>query len=549
MQSRYILNIRKKNQSKRYPVHCTNSTSKSNHIHTKRDFHKTERIQDDIEKQEFYQMRKEFIQNLKKEKGVNAYPVYSQTVTLAQYKEKYDSVQKEERLDTIVELAGRVTSKRYSGKNLYFLTIQQDNVLVQLRCAKNEFEDAGQFKWGTEMIKRGDIIAARGYPFRTKSGELSLNPLSFDMLSPCMHLLPQYNEVSDMESRGRKRYRDLMLNSGVKDVFKVRSTILRNIRKFFDSRGFIEVETPILDIAPSGAIAKPFKTFHNSLKSDLFMRIAPELYLKQIIVGGIDKVYEIGKSFRNEGLDATHNVEFTTIEYYQAYADYYDIMDQTEELLKELVFSATGKYEIEYVVDNQTATIDFSKPFKRVSIVETIEEKLNIKLPDVNDNSEENIRFLTKIFEDNNFSLPSKMTTAKLFEGLIEELLEVDCTQPTFLIDFPTITSPLAKPHRSKAGVVERFELFIAKMEICNAYSELNDPEDQANRFKGQADGEVSRNVKEIQDNYVTCLEYGLPPTGGFGMGIDRLCMLITGSRTIKDVILFPLYKPDQLKD
>lgn len=332
-------------------------------------------------------------------------------------------------------------------------------------------------------------------------------------------------------------------------MFLTRSKVINSLRSFLDSRGFVEVETPMLQKHPGGAIAKPFETYLHAHHASLYMRIAPELYLKQLIVGGIDRVYEIGKQFRNEGVDLTHNPEFTTCEFYQAYSDYNDLMTTTEELLRHIVFAVTGGYTVSVEIPKkkgkpelgyEKVELDFSKPFKRLYIEEDLAKCLNIdKLPDVNDSSS-TAAFL-ELCKRHNIEVEAPFTPPRLLDSLVEHYLESQCTQPTFLCHQPLATSPLARQHRSQPGVTERFELFAARMELCNAYTELNDPEEQRKRFAHQV--ALGESLGFNEEWFCNVLEWGLPPTGGWGMGIDRLVMLITGRFAIKEVLLFPFMK------
>lgn len=369
------------------------------------------------------------------------------------------------------------------------------------------------------------------------------------LLSPCLHLLPDYNSLTDKELRYRNRHVDLMVNRGIRDVFLTRSKVINSLRNFLDNRGFVEVETPMLQKHPGGAIAKPFETYLHAHHANLYMRIAPELYLKQLIVGGIERVYEIGKQFRNEGVDLTHNPEFTTCEFYQAYSDYNQLMETTEELLKHIVFSVTGGYTVQVEIPkkkgqpqlgHETVELDFSKPFRRIYIEEDLAKCLGIaKLPDVNDPASADA-FL-ELCRRHSVEVEAPFTSPRLLDALVETFLESQCTQPTFLCHQPLATSPLARQHRSQPGVTERFELFAARMELCNAYTELNDPEEQRRRFAQQV--ALGESLGFNEEWFCQVLEWGLPPTGGWGMGIDRLVMLITGKFAIKEVLLFPFMK------
>ena len=403
--------------------------------------------------------------------------------------------------------------------------------------------------------RRGDILGVRGYPGKSKRGELSVFPRECVLLTPCLHMLPgAHSGLTDKETRFRMRYLDLMCNDHVAETFHTRTAVIRHVRQFWDSRGFLEVETPMMNMIPGGATAKPFVTFHNDLNMQLYMRIAPELYLKQLVIGGIERVYEIGRQFRNEGIDMTHNPEFTTCEAYCAYTDYHDFMNFTEEMISSLVLKLKGSYVIDYHSDGPDAPptrIDFTPPWRRISMVDALEAALGEKMPGSAtgqlETPEVNAWLLAQCAK-HGVTCPPPTSTARLLDKLVGEFLESQCINPGFICDHPQLMSPLAKYHRTKPGMTERFELFVNCRELVNAYTELNDPlvqrklfEDQA-RAKAQGDDEAMG----VDETFLNALEYGLPPTGGWGMGIDRMVMLLADMNNIKEVLLFPAMKPDE---
>ena len=403
------------------------------------------------------------------------------------------------------------------------------------------------------MLKRGDVIGVTGCPARTKKNELSIVPKSITLLSPCLRMLPHLHfGIKDKEVRFRQRYLDLIVNPQHRDKFVTRAKIISYVRRFMDELGFLEIETPIFNMIAGGATAKPFITHHNSLNMDLFLRVAPELYHKMLVVGGIDRVYEIGRQFRNEGIDLTHNPEFTTCEFYMAYADYNDLMQITEIMLSGLVYEITGGYVFKYHPTDEEGgpefEVDFTPPFRRVSMIRELEKKLGVTFPHPSEfDTVEFCQFVGDLCEKNNIECPPPRTAARLLDKLVGEFVEVDCVNPTFICDHPQIMSPLAKWHRSVDGLTERFELFVCQKEICNAYTELNDPVVQRERFDMQAKDKAAGDdeAQLIDENFCTALEYGLPPTGGWGFGIDRMTMFLTDSSNIKEVLFFPAMKPE----
>lgn len=462
----------------------------------------------------------------------------------------------EHRENDVHSLAGRVHNIRASGKNLVFMDIHSECQKVQIMANAAKFVGEPGAETFPEIIRRigrGDVVGLTGFAAKTKKGELSIIPSDMKILAPCLHMLPKAQSgLKDKETRFRQRYLDLIMNDNVKNIFITRARIISYIREYLDANGFLEVETPLMSMIAGGATAKPFVTHHNDLKLDLFMRVAPELYLKRLVVGGMDRVYEIGKNFRNEGIDMTHNPEFTCCEFYMAYADYKDLMQMTEEMVSSMVKMIHGTYIVKFKPDEATDyTMDFTPPWKRLNIQEELEKLFPGKMPQPTElHTEEARSKLESIVREQGLECAPPRTSARLMDKLIGEYLEEQCVSPTFICEHPIIMSPLAKYHRSKLGVTERFEAFVAKKEIANAYTELNNPMVQAERFQQQAQDKAAGDdeAQDFDHDFVTALEYGLPPTGGWGLGIDRLTMFLTNNNNIKEVLLFPAMKPVEEK-
>lgn len=432
------------------------------------------------------------------------------------------------------KIAGRLMSIRGHGKTI-FADIQ-DNDRLQIYLKRDNLGE-DQFNLFSKFIDLGDIVWIKGTSFRTKMGEITLDVKEFKLLSKCLQPLPEkFHGISDIEIKYRQRYLDLITSKETKERFIKRSKLIRSIRNFLDNDGYIEVETPMLHPIAGGANAKPFITHHNALNSDFYLRIAPELYLKRLVVGGFEKVYEINRNFRNEGISTRHNPEFTMIEFYTAYKDYHFAMEFTESILRYAAQEVSGTLELPF----GNHIIDFSKPFERISIKDAV--KLHGNLTD-NDLTQENIdKAISK------YKVKLKNTNAskeeKIF-ALFEEVAEPKLIQPTFIIDFPIEVSPLSKRDAQNPEIASRFELFIAGMEISNGFNELNDPFDQAKRFEDQLKAHEGgdEEAHQFDADYILALEYGLPPTVGVGIGIDRLAMLLTNITSIKEIILFPTLK------
>ncbi|XP_039066838.1 lysine--tRNA ligase, cytoplasmic-like isoform X1 [Hibiscus syriacus] len=529
---------------------------------------------EDIDPTQFHENRLKFLAAQKAE-GKNPYPhKFFTSMSIVEYIDAYGSLGNGEHIeDVAVSLAGRIMSKRASSSKLFFYDLHGGGAKVQVMAdASKSGLDEAEFAKFHSTVKRGDIVGVTGFPGKTKRGELSIFPKSFIVLSHCLHMMPRQKAgpdasvmktelwipgstrnpetyiLKDQETRYRQRYLDLMLNLELRQIFKTRSKIISYVRSFLDNRDFLEVETPMMNMIAGGAAARPFVTHHNELNMRLYMRIAPELYLKELVVGGLDRVYEIGKQFRNEGIDLTHNPEFTTCEFYMAFADYNDLMELTEKMLSGMVKELTGGYKIKYHangLDNDPIEIDFSPPFRRLDMVEELEKMANLNIPKDFSSDEAN-KYLADACAKFEIKCPPPQTTARLLDKLVGHFLEETCVNPTFIINHPEIMSPLAKWHRSKPGLTERFELFINKHELCNAYTELNDPVVQRQRFAEQLKDRQSGDdeAMALDETFCTALEYGLPPTGGWGLGIDRLAMLLTDSQNIKEVLLFPAMKP-----
>ena len=451
-------------------------------------------------------------------------------------KEKFvDPVEGEEAEPMTVSIAGRLMSKRGHGKAT-FCNIQDMYGRIQIYVKLDEVgaESYEEFK----KYDIGDIVGITGTVFRTHTGEISIKVKTIDLLSKSLRPLPEkYHGLKDMDLRYRQRYVDLIVNSEVKDTFVARSKIITGIRNYLNERNYLEVDTPILNTIPGGASARPFVTHHNTLDIDMYLRIAPELYLKRLIVGGFDKVYEMGRLFRNEGMDIKHNPEFTTFELYSAYEDYHDMMDLTEDLIATLAKDVCGDTKINY----QGTDIDLTPRWKRISMIDAIKEVTGVDFNETN-TDEEALAMAESIgVEVEGFKVRGHIIN-EVFEARVEETL----IQPTFIMDYPIEVSPLTKKKPSDPRLVERFELFIGGREYANAYSELNDPIDQKERFMMQmAEREAGNDeANMIDDDFVQALEYGMPPTGGLGVGVDRLIMLLTNSYSIRDVLLFPTMKP-----
>ena len=450
--------------------------------------------------------------------------------TSAKIKDNYDELEGKR-----VSIAGRIMSKRGMGK-VCFCHVADIDGQIQLFVKKDMLGDEEYARFKKYDI--GDIVGASGEVFKTNTGEISIRPDKITLLSKSLLPLPEkFHGLTDPDLKYRQRYVDLIMNQDVKNTFIARSKIVRCIREFMDNRGFLEVETPVLNTIPGGAAARPFVTHHNALDIDMYMRIATELHLKRLIVGGLERVYEIGRIFRNEGMDTRHNPEFTTIEIYEAYADYHDVMDLTEELIRYCAREVCGTEQITY----QGVEIDLSH-FERLTMIDAVKKYSGVDFNEIKTDEE-----AQKIAKEHNLELePAKDSRGDIINLFFEEYVEEKLVQPTFIMDYPVEVSPLAKRKPDQPELTERFEVFITSREMGNAFSELNDPIDQRKRFEHQAKlraaGDDEANM--VDEDFLTALEYGMPPTGGLGIGVDRLVMLLTDSYSIRDVLLFPTMKP-----
>ncbi|MCX6333878.1 MAG: lysine--tRNA ligase [Bacteroidia bacterium] len=492
------------------------------------------------------QIRRNSLEEIKK-LGINPYPA-AEYKTNSFAKDILDNYTPEKNNYQDVTLAGRIMSRRIMG-NASFAEIMDSSGRIQIYLRRDDICPGEDKKMYNDVFKHhldnGDIIGVKGFVFKTQMGETTVHVKEFTILCKSLHPLPIVKEkdgiifdaITDPEMRYRQRYVDLIVNPNVRDIFRKRTRIYQSMRELFNSKGYLEVETPVLQPIPGGATARPFITHHNALDIPLYLRIADELYLKRLIVGGYEGVYEFSKDFRNEGMDRTHNPEFTVMEIYIAYKDYNWMMSFTEEIISKVAMDLHGKTEVTY----DGKIINLKPPYKRISMLDSIKENTGLDITGMDEGQ------LRKACDNLGVEHNPTMGKGKLIDAIFSERCEHTLVQPTFIIDYPTETSPLTKMHRSKPGLTERFELFINCKEIANAYSELNDPIDQMARFQDQIilSEKGDNEAMFIDLDFVRALEYGMPPTSGMGMGMDRVAMLMTDQQSIQDVLFFPQMKPE----
>ena len=484
-----------------------------------------------LDENNLIKVRKEKLEELQK-KGKNPFEItkYNRTNTAREIKSNYEAFENKD-----VSVAGRIIAKRIMGKAT-FCTIQDCDEKIQSYVSINDLGEESYSDFKTYDI--GDIIGITGFVFKTRTEEISIHAKEIVLLTKSLRPLPEkFHGLKDTELRYRQRYVDLIVNPEVKKTFELRTKIIKEIRKILDNKGYLEVDTPILNTIAGGAAARPFITHHNTLDMDMYLRIANELYLKRLIVGGFDKVYEMGRMFRNEGISIKHNPEFTNIELYSAYEDYNDMMDITEEIISTVAQNVLGTTKITY----QGTPIDLTPGWKRIPMIDAIKEVTGIDFNTLNTDEE-----ASEAARSIGVNVEGTLARGEVINLVFEEKVEDTLVQPTFIIDYPVEVSPLTKRKPSDPRLVERFEIFIGGREYGNAYSELNDPIDQYERFLEQARQKDNGNeeANDMDEDFVQALEYGMPPTGGLGIGVDRLIMLLTDSASIRDVLLFPTMKP-----
>ena len=488
---------------------------------------------EELDMNHLMQIRRDKLKELQ-EQGKNPYEItkFNRTNTAGEIKANYENFEQKD-----VTVAGRIIAKRIMGK-ASFCTIQDSDKKIQSYVSINDLGEESYNLFKTYDI--GDFIGITGFVFKTRTEEISVHAKEVTLLSKSLRPLPEkFHGLKDVDLRYRQRYVDLIMNPEVKKTFEARSQIIREIRNILDEKGYLEVDTPMLNTISGGATAKPFITHHNALNIDMYLRIATELNLKRLIVGGYDKVYEMGRIFRNEGMDIRHNPEFTSIELYEAYADYHDMMDMVEELFSRCSQKVLGTTKITY----QGQEIDLAPGWKRISMIDSIKEACGVDFNEINTDEEAVV-----LAKERGIEIPDKTkeTRGDVISLFFDEYVEKTLIQPTFVYDYPIEVSPLAKKKKEDPRLTERFEAFIGGREYGNAFSELNDPIDQYERFKKQVEAREAGDDEAgmMDEDFIQALEYGMPPTGGLGIGIDRMVMLLTDSASIRDVLLFPTMKP-----
>ncbi|KYC38354.1 lysine--tRNA ligase [Scytonema hofmannii PCC 7110] len=481
--------------------------------------------------------------------GMNPYAYHGElTHHAAELQEKFADLPNGEEVDVEVAVAGRIMARRVFGK-LAFFTLQDETGTIQLYLEKKRIEEgmadfADAFDNLKQLTDVGDILGAKGTIKRTEKGELSVYVKKYTILTKSLLPLPdKWHGLTDVAKRYRQRYIDLIVNPEVRQTFRRRALITAGIRRYLEQRDFIEIETPVLQSEAGGADARPFITYHNTLEIELYLRIATELHLKRLIVGGFEKVFELGRIFRNEGISTRHNPEFTSIEIYQAYVDYNDMMALTEDIITTVAKEVLGTLEISY----QGTPVDLTPPWRRATMHELVKEYTGLDF-----NSFQTLAEAKEASKNAGIEgIEDCSSIGKILNEAFEQKVEENLIQPTFVTDYPVEISPLAKPHRSKPSLVERFELFIVGRETANSFSELTDPIDQRQRLEAQAERKAAGDLEAqgVDEDFLTALEYGMPPTGGLGIGIDRLVMLLTDCASIRDAIAFPLLKPEKSQE
>lgn len=496
-----------------------------------------------VTEQEGGRPREDRVRKLNKlrEKGINPYPYkFDRTSKASDLQEKYKDLAAGTETEDVVSICGKVMSERNTWQ---FIDVYDDSGKIQVFCDKKGGQPAQWTEDDLKLLDRGDYVGITGTVRRTPRGELSIRAKELQMLSKTLQPLPELHDgIKDVETRYRRRYVDLIMNPESRETFRKRSLIVRYMREFLDDRGYMEVETPVLQPEAGGAEARPFVTHHNALDMELFMRIATELHLKRLIIGGFERVYEIGRIFRNEGISTRHNPEFTMLEAYCAYGDYNELMDFVEEMVCHIAEKVCGTTKLNY----QGTEIEFKRPWRRVSMYQAIKEATGLDVETLPD-----FAAAKQAAEKMGIKLEHEDSRGMVINRIFEEKAEATLIQPTFLIDYPVEISPLTKKHRSKEGLVERFELFVFGREHANGYSELTDPEDQLSRLEDQSRKREAGNdeAQPMDQDFILAMEYGMPPTMGIGIGIDRLVMLLTNSASIRDVIAFPTMKPERSSD